>query len=91
MGKRFECLSVVSLKLKSELNSQKALIAVILPQLTLEQSKQVKTLQTKNEEVNTRLQKLLTKLKVPTRNTECVDASYRLDLGFGVILISSQW
>ncbi|NXM97767.1 CENPE protein, partial [Sylvia borin] len=64
MGKRYECLSTVSLKLKSELNSQKALIAVILPQLTLEQSKQVKTLQTKNEEMNTRLQKLLTKLKL---------------------------
>ncbi|CAN8208954.1 unnamed protein product [Coccothraustes coccothraustes] len=64
MGKRYECLSTVSLKLKSELNSQKTLIAVILPQLTLEQSKQVKTLQTKNEEINTRLQKLLTKLKL---------------------------
>ncbi|NXK62726.1 CENPE protein, partial [Sylvietta virens] len=64
MGKRYECLSTVSLKLKSELNSQKALMAVILPQLTLEQSKQVKTLQTKNEEMNTRLQKLLTKLKL---------------------------
>ncbi|XP_053797476.1 centromere-associated protein E [Vidua chalybeata] len=64
MGKRYECLSTVSLKLKSELNSQKALMAVILPQLPLEQSKQVKTLQTKNEEMNTRLQKLLTKLKL---------------------------
>ncbi|XP_016153400.1 PREDICTED: centromere-associated protein E [Ficedula albicollis] len=64
MGKRYECLSTTSLKLKSELNSQKALIAVILPQLTLEQRKQVKTLQTKNEEMNTRLQKLLTKLKL---------------------------
>uniref|UniRef100_A0A8C0US08 Centromere protein E n=1 Tax=Cyanistes caeruleus TaxID=156563 RepID=A0A8C0US08_CYACU len=64
MGKRYECLSTVSLKLKSELKSQKALIAVILPQLTLEQSKQVKTLQTKNEEMNSHLQKLLTKLKL---------------------------
>ncbi|NXH56301.1 CENPE protein, partial [Rhabdornis inornatus] len=64
MGKRYECLSTVSLKLKGELNSQKALLAVILPQLTLEQRKQVKTLQTKNEEMNTRLQKLLTKLKL---------------------------
>ncbi|XP_066404255.1 centromere-associated protein E [Molothrus aeneus] len=64
MGKRYECLSTMSLKLKSELNRQKALIAVILPQLTLEQSKQVKMLQTKNEEMNTRLQKLLTKLKL---------------------------
>ncbi|XP_066173954.1 centromere-associated protein E [Sylvia atricapilla] len=63
MGKRYDCLSTASLKLNSELNSQKALIAVILPQLTLEQSKQVKTLQTKNEGMNTHLQKLLTKLK----------------------------
>lgn len=91
MGKRYECLSTVSLKLKSELNSQKALIAVILPQLTLEQTKQVKTLQTKNEEMNTRLQKLLTKLKVPTYNAEYVDASYHLDLGFRFFKISSQW
>ncbi|NWY90602.1 CENPE protein, partial [Loxia curvirostra] len=64
MGKRYECLSTASLKLKSELNSQKALIAVILPQLTLGQSKQIKMLQSKNEEMNTRLQKLLTKLKL---------------------------
>ncbi|XP_054151597.1 centromere-associated protein E [Melozone crissalis] len=64
MGKRYECLSTVSLKLKSELNSQKALLAVILPQLPLEQSKQVKMLQTKNEDINTRLQKLLSKLKL---------------------------
>ncbi|XP_068869370.1 centromere-associated protein E [Aphelocoma coerulescens] len=64
MGKRYECLSTMSLKLKSELNSQKALMAVMLPQLPLEQSKQVKTLQTRNEEMNSRLQKLLTKLKV---------------------------
>ncbi|XP_050829623.1 centromere-associated protein E isoform X3 [Serinus canaria] len=64
MGKRYECLSTASLKLKSELNSQKALIAEILPQLTLGQSKQIKMLQTKNEEMNTRLQKLLTKLKL---------------------------
>ncbi|KAM7021915.1 centromere-associated protein E [Passerculus sandwichensis] len=64
MGKRYECLSTASLKLKSELNSQKALLAVILPQLPLEQSKQVKMLQTKNEDINTRLQKLLTKLKL---------------------------
>ncbi|KAF2988554.1 hypothetical protein EK904_006208, partial [Melospiza melodia maxima] len=64
MGKRYECLSTVSLKLKSELNSQKALLAVVLPQLPLEQSKQVKMLQTKNEDINTRLQKLLTKLKL---------------------------
>ncbi|XP_074397183.1 centromere-associated protein E isoform X2 [Zonotrichia albicollis] len=64
MGKRYECLSTVSLKLKSELNSQRALLAVILPQLPLEQSKQVKMLQTKNENINTGLQKLLTKLKL---------------------------
>ncbi|XP_051645571.1 centromere-associated protein E isoform X8 [Manacus candei] len=63
MGKRYECLSTVSLKLKSELNSQKALIAVILPQLSLVQSKQVKRLQTENEKLNGHLQSLLNKLK----------------------------
>ncbi|XP_039237441.1 centromere-associated protein E isoform X2 [Pipra filicauda] len=63
MGKRCECLSTVSLKLKSELNSQKALIAVILPQLSLVQSKQVKRLQTENEKLNGHLQSLLNKLK----------------------------
>lgn len=54
---------------------------MILPQLTLGQSKQVKMLQSKNEEMNTRLQKLLTKLKVPTCNAVYVDPSYCLDLG----------
>ncbi|NXM04965.1 CENPE protein, partial [Tyrannus savana] len=63
MGKRCECLSTVSLKLKSELNSQKALIAVILPQLSLARSKQVKRLQTENEKLNGHLQSLLNKLK----------------------------
>ncbi|XP_027532919.1 centromere-associated protein E isoform X2 [Neopelma chrysocephalum] len=63
MGKRCECLSTVSLKLKSELNSQKALIAVILPQLSLVQSKQVKRLQTENEKLNGHLQSLLNKVK----------------------------
>ncbi|XP_027492127.1 centromere-associated protein E isoform X2 [Corapipo altera] len=63
MGKRCECLSTVSLKLKSELNSQKALIAVILPQLSLVQSKRVKRLQTENEKLNGHLQSLLNKLK----------------------------
>lgn len=90
MGKRYECLSTVSLKLKSELNSQKALIAVILPQLTLEQSKQVKILQTKNEAMNSRLQKLLTKLKV----SKCWICGCFISLGFGFwgfFLICSQW
>ncbi|NWR27384.1 CENPE protein, partial [Tachuris rubrigastra] len=63
MGKRCECLSTVSLRLKSELNSQKALIAVILPQLSLAESKQVKRLQTENEKLNGHLQSLLNKLK----------------------------
>ncbi|XP_050194004.1 LOW QUALITY PROTEIN: centromere-associated protein E [Myiozetetes cayanensis] len=63
MGKRCECLSTVSLKLKSELNSQKALIAEILPQLSLAKSKQVKRLQTENEKLNGHLQSLLNKLK----------------------------
>lgn len=66
MGKRYECLSTVSLNLKNELNSQKALIAVILTQLSSEQSKQVKRLQTENEKINSHLQSLLNKLKVPT-------------------------
>ncbi|XP_069639599.1 centromere-associated protein E [Haliaeetus albicilla] len=63
MGKRYECLSTVSLNLKNELNSQKALIAVILTQLSSEQSKQVKRLQTENEKINSHLQSLLNKLK----------------------------
>lgn len=76
MGKRYECLSTVSLNLMNELNSQKALIAVILTQLSLEQSKQVKRLQTENEKINSHLQSLLNKLKVTIENAECVDASY---------------
>ncbi|XP_009883830.1 PREDICTED: centromere-associated protein E [Charadrius vociferus] len=63
MGKRYECLSAVSLNLKNELNSQKALIAVILTQLSSEESKQVKRLQTENEKINSHLQSLLNKLK----------------------------
>ncbi|NXN66432.1 CENPE protein, partial [Himantopus himantopus] len=63
VGKRYECLSAVSLNLKNELNSQKALIAVILTRLSLEQSKQVKRLQTENEKINSHLQSLLNKLK----------------------------
>ncbi|KAM6072935.1 centromere-associated protein E isoform 2-T2 [Theristicus caerulescens] len=63
MGKRYECLSTVSLNLKDELNSQRALIAVILTQLSSEQSKQVKRLQTENEKINSHLQSLLNKLK----------------------------
>nr|XP_009687712.1 PREDICTED: centromere-associated protein E [Struthio camelus australis] len=63
MGKRYECLSAMSLNLKNELNSQKALIAVILTRLSLEQTKQVKRLQTENEKINGHLQSLLNKLK----------------------------
>ncbi|NWW70794.1 CENPE protein, partial [Climacteris rufus] len=63
MEKRYECLSTMSLKLKSELDNQKALIAEILPQLSLEQSKQVKRFQTENERLNRHLQSLLNKLK----------------------------
>ncbi|NXV87623.1 CENPE protein, partial [Calonectris borealis] len=63
VGKRYECLSTVSLNLKNELNSQKALIAVILTQLSSEQSEQVKILQTENEKINSHLQSLLNKLK----------------------------
>ncbi|NXF53231.1 CENPE protein, partial [Oceanites oceanicus] len=63
MGKRYECLSTMSLNLKNELNSQKALIAGILTQLSSEQSKQVNRLQTENEKINCLLQSLLNKLK----------------------------
>ncbi|NXV50361.1 CENPE protein, partial [Uria aalge] len=63
MGKRYECLSTVSLNLKNELNHQKALIAAILTWLSSEQSKQVKRLQTENEKINSHLQSLLNKLK----------------------------
>ncbi|NWX41911.1 CENPE protein, partial [Steatornis caripensis] len=63
VGKRYECLSTASLNLKNELNSQKALIAVILTQLSLEDSKQVKRLQTENQKINSHLQSLLNKLK----------------------------
>ncbi|NXE73471.1 CENPE protein, partial [Cochlearius cochlearius] len=63
MGKRYECLSTVSLNLKNELNSRKALIAVILTQLSSEQSKQVERLQTENGKINNHLQSLLNKLK----------------------------
>ncbi|NXK19350.1 CENPE protein, partial [Arenaria interpres] len=63
IGKRYECLSTASLDLKNELNSQKALIAVILTQLSSQQSKQVQRLQTENEKINGHLQSLLNKLK----------------------------
>ncbi|XP_054018723.1 centromere-associated protein E [Dryobates pubescens] len=63
MEKRCECLSTVSLKLKSDLESQKELIAVILPQLSSEESNQLKKLQMANENVNAHLQSLLYKLK----------------------------
>ncbi|NWW55145.1 CENPE protein, partial [Pedionomus torquatus] len=63
IGKRYECLSTVSLDLKNELNSQKAVIAVILTQLSSEQSKQVQRLQTENEKINGHLQSLFNKLK----------------------------
>ncbi|NXD81999.1 CENPE protein, partial [Halcyon senegalensis] len=63
IGKRYECLSGMSLNLKNKLDDQKALIAVILTQLSLEDSKQVKRLQTENEKINGHLQSLLNKLK----------------------------
>ncbi|XP_035181738.1 centromere-associated protein E [Oxyura jamaicensis] len=63
MQKRYECLSTMSLNVKNELNSQKAVIAVILTQLSSEQSKQVKRLQMENEKINSHLQNLLNRLK----------------------------
>lgn len=66
MEKRYECLSTVSRSKKEDLNSQKAVLAVILPQLSPEQNKQVKRLQMENEKINTHFQRLLDRLKVPT-------------------------
>uniref|UniRef100_A0A8C6IS92 Uncharacterized protein n=1 Tax=Melopsittacus undulatus TaxID=13146 RepID=A0A8C6IS92_MELUD len=63
MAQRYECLSTVSLNLKNALNSQKAVIAAIETQLSSEQSKQVKILQTINEKINRNLQSLLNKVK----------------------------
>ncbi|KAM6270189.1 centromere-associated protein E [Porphyrio hochstetteri] len=60
---RYECLSTVSLNLRDELNHQNDVIAVILSQLSSEQSKHVKRLQTENEKINKHLQSLLNKLK----------------------------
>ncbi|NWI17167.1 CENPE protein, partial [Crypturellus soui] len=63
MGKRYECLSTMSFNLKNELSSQKVLIAGILTRLSSEQTKQVKSLQTENEKINSHLRSLLNKLK----------------------------
>ncbi|KAM9193844.1 centromere-associated protein E-like [Mergus octosetaceus] len=61
--KRYECLSTMSRNKKEDLNSQKAVIAVILTQLSSEQNKQVKRLQMENEKINTHFQRLLDRLK----------------------------
>ncbi|XP_031464724.1 centromere-associated protein E [Phasianus colchicus] len=61
--KRYDCLSTTSLNLKAELDCQKAVIAAILTQLSLEQSKEVNRLQMENERINGHLQSLLNKLK----------------------------
>ncbi|XP_039397724.1 centromere-associated protein E isoform X3 [Mauremys reevesii] len=63
MEKKYECLTTVSLNLKSELSSQKAVIAGMLTHLSPEQAKQVKRLQTENEKISNHLQSLLNKLK----------------------------
>ncbi|XP_069711661.1 centromere-associated protein E isoform X2 [Phaenicophaeus curvirostris] len=63
IGKRYECLSTASLKLRNELDSQKALVADITRLLSSEESKQVKRLQYENEKWNGLLQSLLNKLK----------------------------
>lgn len=57
----------MSLDLKAELDCQKAVIAAMLNQLSLEQSKEVNRLQMENERINGHLQSLLNKLKVPTK------------------------
>ncbi|XP_032042690.1 centromere-associated protein E-like [Aythya fuligula] len=61
--KRYECLSTMSCRKKEDLNSQKAVIAAILTQLSPEQNKQVKRLQMENEKINTHFQRLLDRLK----------------------------
>ncbi|XP_042667809.1 centromere-associated protein E [Centrocercus urophasianus] len=61
--KRYDCLSTMSLDLKAELDCQKAVIAAMLSQLSLEQSKEVNRLQMENERINGHLQSLLNKLK----------------------------
>lgn len=66
MEKRYECLSIMSRSKEKDLNSQKAVIAAILTQLSPEQNKQVKRLQMENEKINTHFQRLLDRLKVPT-------------------------
>ncbi|XP_053884844.1 centromere-associated protein E [Malaclemys terrapin pileata] len=63
MEKKYECLTTVSLNLKSELSSQQALIAGMLTHLSPEQAKEVKRLQTENEKISNHLQSLLNKLK----------------------------
>ncbi|XP_053922333.1 centromere-associated protein E isoform X2 [Cuculus canorus] len=63
IGKRYECLSTVSLKLRNDLDSQKALVAVIMTLLSPEEGKQVRRLQYENEKRNGLLQSLLNKLK----------------------------
>lgn len=57
----------MSLNLKAELDSQKAVVAAILTQLSLDQSKEVNRLQMENERINGHLQSLLNKLKVLTK------------------------
>lgn len=61
--KRYDCLSTMSLNLKAELDSQKAVVAAILTQLSSDQSKEVNRLQMENERINGHLQSLLNKLK----------------------------
>lgn len=57
----------MSLNLKAELDSQKAVVAAILTQLSSDQSKEVNRLQMENERINGHLQSLLNKLKVLTK------------------------
>ncbi|XP_072191354.1 centromere-associated protein E [Excalfactoria chinensis] len=61
--KRYDCFSTMSLSLKAEVDSQKALIAGILTQLSSEQSEEVNQLRMENESINSHLQSLLNKLK----------------------------
>ncbi|XP_071893059.1 centromere-associated protein E isoform X3 [Anas platyrhynchos] len=66
--KRYECLTMMSRSKEEDLNSQKAVIAAILTQLSPEQNKQVKRLQMENEKINTHFQRLLDRLKFQFRH-----------------------
>lgn len=71
LEKRSEYLKEVSLNLKSELNRQKAVVAKGVVDLSREESKNIKGLQTEHEHLCNSLHSLLNKLQVlSVRHTE---------------------